>query len=473
MNFSGNFENFRLSKDEKPTVLNEFQRRNIVRLDLSIRYILPLFLAHILIFWFNLKKENIIEYQWRLGIISSHMTMFIVFLVLGFLVYYLNKKKDYNSLYAKLIILITYYFALFMGGIISVIDQLVTSAITPYMLSCLLIPLFLVIHPIRSFLLYFFSLVSFLFIQPYTQLNPNLLLSNSVNAISSAVIGFALSIILWQVNLSKLRKDIIIERQNAELEEQNKKLIHNSYELEKAIQAKDKFFSIISHDLKSPFQGFIGLTEMMSREDGSVKSEEFPKFSKVMHESAETVYKLLENLLEWAQMQKGDIIFNPTYFYIAEPLHQIIVGVKERAAQKGITLINEISEEVKVYGDEKMISAVLRNLISNAVKFTRRGGSIIISNDILENNRVRITVEDSGIGIPANDLKRLFKIEEKVSSHGTDGEASTGLGLLLCKEFVAKNGGKIWAESEVGLGSKFFFTIPSNEYKFLLQEKNN
>ncbi|WP_025866352.1 sensor histidine kinase, partial [Prolixibacter bellariivorans] len=131
----------------------------------------------------------------------------------------------------------------------------------------------------------------------------------------------------------------------------------------------------------------------------------------------------------------------------------------QRAKQKRISIINEVVNMQKVYADEKMIGTVLRNLLSNAVKFTRKDGKTIIRSQWLDDNIIEVSVEDDGIGIPEKDINRLFKIEEKVSSQGTEGESSTGLGLLLCKEFIEMHGGKIWVESEYGKGSKFKFTL--------------
>ncbi|WP_025866105.1 sensor histidine kinase, partial [Prolixibacter bellariivorans] len=131
----------------------------------------------------------------------------------------------------------------------------------------------------------------------------------------------------------------------------------------------------------------------------------------------------------------------------------------QMAKQKRISIINEIVDTQKVYADEKMIGTVLRNLLSNAVKFTRKDGNTIIKSKWLDNDTIEVAVEDNGVGIPEKDIHRLFKIEEKVSSQGTEGESSTGLGLLLCKEFIEMHGGKIWVESEYGKGSKFKFTL--------------
>ena len=249
----------------------------------------------------------------------------------------------------------------------------------------------------------------------------------------------------------------IIIRKHAENEIKSK-----NQQLQKTNSEKDKFFSIIAHDLRSPFSGFLNLTELMAEGSEDFSKVELTDFSKALHDSASTVYKLLENLLEWAQMQKGTISFAPGELSLAEVVSFGIDTINQRALQKGITLINEILETQQVYADEKMINTVLRNFLSNAVKFTKRDGRIVVRSKKIDAEMIQISVQDTGVGMAEKDVNRLFKMEEKVSSKGTDGEPSTGLGLLLCKEFVEKNGGKVWAESTKGEGSIFYFTVPES-----------
>jgi signal transduction histidine kinase len=157
----------------------------------------------------------------------------------------------------------------------------------------------------------------------------------------------------------------------------------------------------------------------------------------------------LENLLEWAQLQRGAIVFTPKDLSLSAVFSQSVASIKQRAMQKGVNVTGEIPETLRIFADEKMIQTILRNLLSNAVKFTRRGGKIVAKARETENGMVEISVTDSGVGIAKDRIGKLFTLGEKVNSPGTEGEPSSGLGLLLCKEFVEKHGGKIWAESEV------------------------
>ncbi len=247
----------------------------------------------------------------------------------------------------------------------------------------------------------------------------------------------------------------ITERKRAEaiIEQTNQELIKLNSE-------KDKFFSIIAHDLRSPFQGFLSLTEMMADSGEAISQADLVEYSKNLNKAAQNLYKLLENLLAWSQVKNGTIDFAPQYLNLSTIVSQNIDTFTQRAKQKGITIIEEIDHEQKVFADDKMIGSILRNLLSNAVKFTIKDGLVTLKAKMRSNDMIEISMEDTGIGISEKLLDKLFKIDEKVGRKGTDGELSTGLGLLLCKEFVEKHGGKIWMESEEGKGSKFTFTLP-------------
>ncbi len=239
-----------------------------------------------------------------------------------------------------------------------------------------------------------------------------------------------------------------------EIDKKNKQLVELNSE-------KDKLFSIIAHDLRSPFHGLLGLTNIMATDSRELSPDQIEKYSITLSKSVANLYRLLENLLEWGQMQKGSISFTPEELELSDIFLQCIDSVKEMANQKGITIDFEIPESRKIYADEKMISAVIRNLLSNAVKFTKNSGKVIVKSKKREDGVIEISVTDSGIGISAKIVDKLFKLGEKVSTRGTENEPSTGLGLLLCKEFVEKHNGTIWVESQEGVGSTFYFTLPA------------
>ena len=247
----------------------------------------------------------------------------------------------------------------------------------------------------------------------------------------------------------------ITDRKQAEeeIKKQNEELLKINAE-------KDKFFSIIAHDLRSPFQGFLVMTEMITENSSEFSYEEIETYIGELNKSAQNIYKLLQNLLDWAQLKKGSFDFTPGEFSLAATVSTSIEQINKRAIQKEITIVTEVPENQKIFVDERMINSILGNLLSNAVKFTGKDGKVTVKAKTGNNGMVEIAVEDSGVGISERTLNKLFKIDQKVGRKGTDGELSTGLGLLLCKEFVEKHGGKIWVESEEGKGSRFIFTMP-------------
>jgi signal transduction histidine kinase len=247
----------------------------------------------------------------------------------------------------------------------------------------------------------------------------------------------------------------ITERKASE-EEINKR----NEQLIKLNAEKDKFFSIIAHDLKAPFQGFLNLSQIMTEEASSFSADELTEFGTMLNKTANNVFDLLKNLLEWSQMQQGSMSFEPKELSYTNLILNNIRTISERSKQKGIEIINEVIEPIDIYADENMINSVLLNLLSNSVKFSNRGSTVTVKPERIENDIVEISISDTGIGMKQNIADKLFKVGEDVGRVGTDGEKSTGLGLLLCKEFVEKHGGKIWVESEEGIGSRFVFTLP-------------
>ena len=230
--------------------------------------------------------------------------------------------------------------------------------------------------------------------------------------------------------------------------------------LNKVISEKDKLFSIIAHDLRSPFTGLLGLSEVLARKSSELTPEEISKLSKLLNESASNIYKLIDNLLEWAQLQKDTIAFLPKEIQFLEIISKCVDISAQAATLKEIEIIHNIPLGLKIYADEKMLEAVCRNLLSNAVKFSWRGGKITITAKEIENSMLEISVTDNGTGIPEKVLSQLFSIGDKIRKKGTEDEPSTGLGLILCKEFVEKNRGQIWVTSKVNVGSTFHFTVP-------------
>jgi signal transduction histidine kinase len=222
---------------------------------------------------------------------------------------------------------------------------------------------------------------------------------------------------------------------------------------------KDRFISILSHDLKSPFNTLLGLSELLTEDIRKLDINEIEEIANNINKSSRNTYNLLEDILIWARAQQGNIPFLPKELIFINICKDTVEVLKQNATAKNITINILVDEELKVFADIDMLKTVMRNLVSNALKFTNRNGVIDI---IAQENSTEITISvtDNGIGITQENLKKLFNISQVLSTTGTEEEKGTGLGLLLCREFVEKHGGKIWAESEYGKGSKFRFTIP-------------
>ncbi len=250
-----------------------------------------------------------------------------------------------------------------------------------------------------------------------------------------------------------------LEKRNANLKELSGKLQQSEISLKKLNANKDKFFSIIGHDLKGPFTSLLGYSEALTNDIEKLTDEQIKQFSETIYRTSKNIFRLLENLLTWSRLQRDVIKFKKEKFPINELIHQTLETFELNAREKQIKLIAECEVEIFVNADKNMIETVLRNLISNAVKFTRNDGIVKISIEKNEEN-ILVKVADNGIGIEEKDLNKLFKIESNFSSEGTNYEKGTGLGLVLCKDFVDKHSGKIWAESFPGKGSEFKFTIP-------------
>lgn len=230
-------------------------------------------------------------------------------------------------------------------------------------------------------------------------------------------------------------------------------------ELSRLNTEKDKFFSIIAHDLRSPFNGFLGLTEMMAEELSDLKLDDVKKLAINMRDSAFNLFQLLENLLQWSQIHQGLITLYPEKLNLLHISNESLSIINEPAKFKEIIIINNIQTETEVFADRNILLSIFRNLVSNAVKFTNKDGKIILESKINKDNNVEISITDTGIGMPQNMVDNLFILNVKTNRPGTDGELSTGLGLILCKEFVEKHGGTISIKSKEGKGSTFSFML--------------
>ncbi|HPN39293.1 MAG TPA: PAS domain S-box protein, partial [Melioribacteraceae bacterium] len=259
-----------------------------------------------------------------------------------------------------------------------------------------------------------------------------------------------------ELNRSKKIIEMALNENNIYVEE----LIVTKNKLEKINREKDRLFSVIAHDLKSPFQGFLGITELLATGLDDLSITELKDIFEETNKSAHRIFDLLNNLLEWAKIQRGLTGIEPVKLDISEIINYNIALFSRNLLDKNIDIKTELSSNVKVFADEKVLNTVIRNLLSNAIKFSFNNSQILIKSQKVENNFLEVSISDCGLGMPPELQDKLFVIGEKIGRRGTAGEESSGLGLALCKEFIELSNGKIWVESIENKGTTFYFTIP-------------
>jgi len=264
-------------------------------------------------------------------------------------------------------------------------------------------------------------------------------------------------LIKGKINASMLSRSIryAMEHKKAQLQ-----LKESETELRKSNATKDKFFSIIAHDLRSPFTALLSLSDILLKHYNDLDDDTKKEYIGMIKDSSENTFKLIENLLQWSRIQRGTIEINPTSFNICDLVNRTTGLLKQSADNKNIEISSCLNQEIQAFADVNMIDTVIRNLIMNAIKFTQPGGKIGIDG-YLSGSKLYLSVSDTGVGMNQKTIEKLFKVEENKSTAGTAGELGTGLGLILCKEFITINKGDIFVESEPGKGSKFTVVLPA------------
>ncbi len=282
------------------------------------------------------------------------------------------------------------------------------------------------------------------------------------------IIGFVLFVLLGLFSVMVIfhtryqqnqKLNIQLSLKNKQIEDQQSKVENLNKELKEANKTKDKFFSIVAHDLKSPFNSLLVLTSLLTEDYDTFSEEERKRFILQIKDSSENTFTLLQNLLDWAGTQTGKTIVVKEKIDLSKISKETVALLSPIAKNKKIKLASDINPNTFAYADKNMVSTVLLNLVSNAIKFTPQNGTVEV-HSIEKNQHLEIEVADSGIGISSDNLKKIFRLDHKFQTVGTDKEKGTGLGLILCKEFVEKNSGKIWIKSKEGKGSQFYFSLP-------------
>jgi PAS domain S-box-containing protein len=269
--------------------------------------------------------------------------------------------------------------------------------------------------------------------------------------------NLGLQVIERTAQLAKVNEELQIDILKRKKVEEDLRILNE--QLASTNASKDKFFSIVAHDLKAPFQGLLGYTSLLVDDVESMRKEELKEYLLNINEISKNIFNLVENILSWARVQLGRMEFEPTSINLKELIQDVVNVLSHNAINKKIKVIWYVEENLFIEADKKMINSVLVNLISNAIKFTKNNGLIEIYAEKVT-GFVQVYVKDSGIGIRKEDQEKLFRIDASFKRDGTNEEEGTGLGLILCKELIEKHKGKIWVNSEANAGSTFYFTIP-------------
>ena len=237
-------------------------------------------------------------------------------------------------------------------------------------------------------------------------------------------------------------------------------IIRQNESLVRENREKDNFISILAHDLRSPFNGFLGLTYLLSDEYQNLTSEDIHEISRTLNRSAKNIYSLLENLLEWSRIQRGMITFLPESIRFNKLVSNALESLIDMAIKKNILVAHNFHNDLVCFADRHMVETVIRNLVANSIKFTRNGGQVTIEAVKRDDGFLQVTIKDTGTGISNEIMGKLFNINEMVKCQGTESEPGSGLGLIICREFIRIHQGRLWIDTEPGKGTTVNFILP-------------
>ncbi len=284
----------------------------------------------------------------------------------------------------------------------------------------------------------------------------------SIGIFLIVLVGIVFSVILLSNIIIQVKSETshLIKEKNIELFYSNKALGESKNELTRINQAKNRFLSIIAHDLISPFSAFITLSKILTENIDSLNKKEIKNYSELIYNSASSIFNLVENLLQWSRAQSGKLNYTPEFLTLSNIFNNVIQIYTPVADKKELRIISNLNKKLKVFADPDVLSTILRNLLSNAIKFTPEKGLITLTAKV-SGEMIEVFVSDTGVGMNPDDINKLFSLENNFSKSGTNGEQGNGLGLILCKEFVEIIGGSIGVQSSKNAGSTFWFSIPT------------
>ena len=262
-----------------------------------------------------------------------------------------------------------------------------------------------------------------------------------------------------EIRLAFVQSEIDIKKENLLLKKTLQQLQKENEELVELNRSKNGLLSIISHDLKNPFGALLNMSEFLATETDDMERTEIGEFAQAINFSAKILYKFFNDLLEWSKLQNGIVNVNPITLDVRAVVENIFTLLNITAMSKGVSLVNKIPQETKLNGDLNMVTSIINNLVTNAIKFTNAGGSVIVQAQELD-GFVELAVVDDGVGMGENVLEKIFKLNKHITNNGTENEGGSGLGLVITKDLINRHGGKIWVKSRKGSGTSFHFTLP-------------
>lgn len=403
--------------------------------------------------WIMYAFRGIVAENWIIIISNGLSFLGILYSLYG--IYLANESFNlrYFIIATAIAIVCTLAYALFIGGADNIRIAVYSFVSSIY----ILIGSIVFLRKGKENSLYgFFSILTFALFGAFAYRGFEALSLNSINLYSPFISNKITLVIYLLLSFSSAIFILLIMK-----EEDRKILKHDNELLDKLNSTNNKIMSVLAHDLRNHFNAILGFTNILKDDNVNLNSKEGKMYINILNEQAEDTNNLLESLLSWARTQTKQFQYYPEFIPLNETIINLIDSLKNLAALKGITLMEEVPTGTNIYADKNMLNTIIRNLISNSIKFTPKKG--IIKVKVSEHtDYLKFEVQDNGIGINKNEVDKLFNINTNRSTRGTNNEKGTGLGLLLCKDFVEKHGGTIWVESEPNVGSTFLFTIPKN-----------
>lgn len=400
------------------------------------------------------------------------LTVNTVLFVINVVYYFLFKEiENSNNRRQKMNLLKSYLFV--AAGIFLVYAVYINTIINDISIYYAPMVVSMVVFTFPDYFQVFNALISVCIISIFVLLGSNnfIITNNNLQILSIATL---LSLVIWRVERKHVANEYINKKMyedakdagdllNASLFEKNQKIEKQNAELLQLNATKDKFFSIVAHDIKNPLSAIVNLSSIINDMDRfELTNEEIKSYANDIHFATKNLSELLENLLVWSRSHRGIIKYSPENCKLSNLFNYVSSLLEFSASEKNIQIFNEIPSEIEIIADVNMLNTVIRNIISNSIKFTPNGGKIIGNYESINNPEPmhRLIISDTGVGIPQENINKLFKIEGNISTPGTNNETGTGLGLLICQEFINKHNGEIFAQSEAGKGTKIYIELP-------------